>query len=87
MQFGYFNDQIQRKILEWNEEFSVGEKEVLLKTVIQVIPTYAMQCFKWLESIWDDINKMSVGFWWAEKTTLGKEEDVYVERLWRHGHY
>lgn len=68
IQFGYIKDRVQKKLLGWNQrDFSAGGKEVLIKAVIQAIPTYAMQCFKSPESICEDINRMCAGFWWGDK--------------------
>ncbi|KAL5564541.1 hypothetical protein UlMin_027705 [Ulmus minor] len=43
LQFGYLRDRVVKKLQGWKEKFySQGGKEVLLKSVIQAIPTYTM---------------------------------------------
>ena len=47
----------------WKEKMlMVGEREVLIKAVIQAIPTYTMSCFKLLQSLCDDLVKMARQF-------------------------
>lgn len=68
LQFGYIKDKIQKKLLGWNQrEFSVGGKEMLIKAIIQAVPTYIMQCFRILESMCVDIERLCAGFWWGDK--------------------
>ncbi|XP_057779425.1 uncharacterized protein LOC130998003 [Salvia miltiorrhiza] len=46
LQFGYIVERVQKKLLTWNQrEFSGGGNEVLIKAVIQAMPTYVMQFF------------------------------------------
>ncbi|KAL5544106.1 hypothetical protein UlMin_007890 [Ulmus minor] len=45
IQFGYVRDRVIRKIQGWKEKtFLQGGREVLLKSVVQSIPTYTMSC-------------------------------------------
>lgn len=46
MVFGYIKDKIRDKILEWGGKCISGSgMEILIKTVIQAIPTYTMNVF------------------------------------------
>ncbi|KAL5563712.1 hypothetical protein UlMin_033459 [Ulmus minor] len=46
LQFGSLRDRVVKKLQGWEERFySQGGKEVLLKSIIQAIPTYTMSCF------------------------------------------
>ena len=50
--FSTIQDWVWKKIKGRKEKFlSKAGKEILLKTVMQAIPTYAMQCFKIPKSV------------------------------------
>ena len=56
------------KVGGWNNSgFLVAGKEVLLKAVIQVIPTHAMACFKLLKKLIKDLYRLIDDFWWGSK--------------------
>ncbi|KAL5546570.1 hypothetical protein UlMin_006257 [Ulmus minor] len=67
IQFGYIRDMIVRKLQGWNERlFSQGGKEVLIKLIIQAIPTYSMSCFIIPDSIVKEIEATCARFWWGK---------------------
>lgn len=44
--FGFLKEKIKKKLTGWREKYlSAAGKEILLKAVIQSIPTYIMSCF------------------------------------------
>ena len=47
---------------------SKAGKEVMIKAVLQAIPTYVMSCFKLLEGLLQEINSMIARFWWSNGT-------------------
>ena len=52
----------------WKERFlSQVRKDVLLKAVIQAIPTYTMGVFQLSKAVCKDINSMMAQFWWGHK--------------------
>lgn len=58
--------KIEKALQGWSERlFSAGGKEILLKAVVQVIPTYSMSCFKIPKGLCDEINKKCARFWWG----------------------
>ncbi|XP_027086733.2 uncharacterized protein [Coffea arabica] len=65
--FSSIKDRIWQRIQGWNEQWlSKGGKEVLLKAVVQAIPTYSMSCFKFPDSLLMDIQSMMSNFWWGD---------------------
>ena len=63
---------IQGKIWEringWKEKFlSQAGKEVMIKVVIQVIPTYTMSVFQLPKTLCKEITSMMFRFWWGTR--------------------
>ena len=51
----------------WKEKFiSKVKREILIKTVAQVISTYTMGIFKILNSLCNDINAFLAEYWWGQ---------------------
>lgn len=68
MQFGYLRDRVAKKVESWtSRHFSEGGREVLIKAVLQAVPSYAMSCFRIPTSICGDIERMCNNFWWGMK--------------------
>ena len=55
----YIKERVWGKLQGWKEKLlsQVG-REVLLKVVVQAIPTFAMSCFKLLVGLGNDIKAM-----------------------------
>ena len=64
--FLILKDRVSKKLQGWKEKFlSRPGKEVLLKAVIQAIPTYMMSIFRLLNSLISDIHSMMARFCWG----------------------
>ena len=60
--------RIWDKMYGWKEKFlSPVRKEVLLKAVVQAIPTYMISVFQLPRTFCKDINTMMSKFWWRHK--------------------
>lgn len=65
LQFGYLHERIEQKLRGWTNRFiSMGGREVLIKSVLQAIPSYAMSCFKLPVSLCHRIEQICAKFWW-----------------------
>lgn len=61
-------ERIWSRINGWKEKFlfSAG-KEILLKAVIQAIPTYTISVFQLPKALCEQINSMMSKFWWGSQ--------------------
>ncbi|XP_050150574.1 uncharacterized mitochondrial protein AtMg00310-like [Malus sylvestris] len=61
----------------WKQSaLSLAGNEVLIKAVIQAIPTYPMNLFKFPAIVCKDLDSLSAGFWWGD--TRGKKRIHWV---------
>ncbi|KAL0365728.1 UNVERIFIED_CONTAM: putative mitochondrial protein [Sesamum angustifolium] len=64
--FSTIRDRIWKKISGWNAKLlSQAGMEVLIKAVLQAIPTYAMGCFRLPVTLLREIQSMISNFWWS----------------------
>ena len=57
----------------WKEKLlSIGGREILIKVVAQVVPTYTMGCFLLPKGLCDDIEGMMRNFWWGQRQQESK---------------
>jgi hypothetical protein len=64
--FAYIKDRIWRRINSWRgRALSRAGKEVMIKSVLQAIPSYVMGVYLLLESTIKDIERMMNSFWWG----------------------
>ena len=76
--FNYIKERVWGKLQGWKEKLlSQAGREVLLKAVVQAIPTFPMSCFKLPIGLCHDIEAMIRKFWWGQ---LGEEGDS-LEKL------
>lgn len=75
--FHFLLDRIWKRLSGWKEKLlSVATKEVLIKSVIQAILTYIMQCFLLPKGVRDQILHLILDFWWGR-------ENKQKRRCWR----
>ena len=61
--FNDIKEKLRKKLAGWKEKLlSKAGKEVVIKVVAQVIPTYTMSCFKILDSLCDEMTSMIQNF-------------------------
>ena len=71
--FASIRERIWKKTQGWKEKLlSKPGKEVLLKAVVQAIPTYMMSTFKIPEGLIDEIHALMARFWWGSSDTHRK---------------
>ncbi|XP_042950060.1 uncharacterized protein LOC122282171 [Carya illinoinensis] len=70
--FRVLKEKIWHKITSWKNNFlSLAGKEVLIKAVLEAIPTYTMSVFKLPFKLCNDINNMFSKFWWGKHQKEG----------------
>jgi hypothetical protein len=81
-EFQSIKDSMWKRLNDWKTIFlSQAGKEILLKTVIQAIPTYSMSIFFLPKGLCRDINSMMQKFWWGHKDHVSKIHLMSWEKL------
>lgn len=71
----YIKDRVLSKIQGWKNKFlSQAGREVLIKDVVQVVPTYPMNVFCLPARLCNDIDRAIAKFWWANS---GKARGIH----------
>ncbi|KAL9675115.1 hypothetical protein QQ045_003316 [Rhodiola kirilowii] len=66
--FKFIVERIWQKVQGWKEHtLSMAGKEILIKSVLQAVPLYAMMCFKLSESLCKRIVGIIGRYWWSKK--------------------
>lgn len=66
--FQCIKERIWKKLQGWKEKLlSRAGKEILIKAVIQAIPTYIMSIFRIPDGLLAEINAMIARFWWGSE--------------------
>lgn len=64
--FNFLKDRLWCKIQSWSAKcLSKASKAILLRSVAQAIPSYAMSCFLLPRSLCSDLEKMMNSYWWG----------------------
>ncbi|CAL9022256.1 unnamed protein product [Prunus brigantina] len=65
--FQQLKDKLWKHISGWKEKLlSRAGKEVLIKAVLQAIPTYSMSCFRIPKGLCKELTGIMARFWWAK---------------------
>jgi hypothetical protein len=73
-EFQAIKDRISKRINDWKNKFlSIVGKEILLKVVVQVIPTYNMSIFLLPKSLCKEINSLMQRFCGGRRRTRKKK--------------
>ena len=66
--FNYIKERVWKKIQGWKEKLLCqAGREILIKAVVQAIPTYTMSCFKLPLGLCGDIESLIRKFWSGQK--------------------
>ncbi|KAM6542808.1 hypothetical protein CsatB_007255 [Cannabis sativa] len=69
---GFLKNKVLNRINSWSGKLLSGAgKEILLKTVVQSLPTYAMSVFLIPLGTCDEIEKLMARFWWKTSSSKG----------------
>ncbi|XP_024183969.1 uncharacterized protein LOC112188962 [Rosa chinensis] len=80
--FDFLKEKVEKRLQGWREKMlSAVAMEVLLKSVIQSIPTYVMSCFEIPKQLCRDIHQLMARFWWGDKGEAHKIHWVAWEKL------
>ncbi|XP_057811868.1 uncharacterized mitochondrial protein AtMg00310-like [Salvia miltiorrhiza] len=61
-------DRTRKKSKDWKRRFLLGAgKMVLIKAVLQSIPSYIMSCFALPDQVCQQLNSVAVRFFWGQK--------------------
>ncbi|KAL0010115.1 hypothetical protein SO802_005223 [Lithocarpus litseifolius] len=73
--FNFIKEKIWKKLQGWEGKLlSQAGREILIKAVIQAIPTYTMGCFKIPLGLCHEIESMVKKFWWGQR---GDERKIH----------
>lgn len=71
--FAQIKERVWSKLKGWKEKLiSQASKEILIKSVAQAIPAYAMSCFRLPNRLIKDIEMLIRRFWWGQNGDKGK---------------
>lgn len=81
----YLKNGICNQIQGWEKIFiSQGSKEVLLKTVTQAVPNYAMSIFLLGSELCKDLGQLMNKYWWKNSSNKKKSiHRMYWDKLSR----
>ncbi|XP_042939564.1 uncharacterized protein LOC122274607 [Carya illinoinensis] len=82
--FRSIKERVWKKISNWKNSFlSFAGKEVLIKAVLQSIPTYTMSVLKLPKNLCKELNSLMENFWWGNSTKSSGIHWCRLEKLGR----
>ena len=83
--FEYLKQRVWKRLQGWEGKLlSQAGREVLIKSVIQAIPTYTMSCFKLPVTLCHEIETLVRKFWWGQRGDCRKVHWVKWNELCQH---
>ena len=80
--FSIIKERIWKKLKGWKKKLlSQAGREILVKAVIQDIPTYTMSCFKLPKGLINEIGTLIRKFWWGYRSEQRKIHWVSWEKI------
>lgn len=77
--FRCLKEKVWQRIISWKSDMlSSAGMEILIKSVLQAIPTYIMSVFRLPSNLLKEIESMFSRFWWSHK----KDEKGIHWRSW-----
>jgi len=74
----YINERVWSKLQGWKEKLlSQAGREILLKAVVQAIPTFTVSCFKLLVGLCNEIESLIRKFFWGQK---GEQRKIHWKK-------
>ena len=66
--FGFLKDCLRKRLSSWQSKLlSRAGKSILIKTVVQALPTYNMSVFLIPLLVLEELQKMLNSFWWGSR--------------------
>ncbi|XP_004296207.1 PREDICTED: uncharacterized protein LOC101297422 [Fragaria vesca subsp. vesca] len=80
--FSFLCERIRKRTQGWRDKtLTIAGKEVLIKAVVQSIPTYIMSCFELPKHMCSAMQRLMARFWWGDKGDDRKIHWVAWEKL------
>ena len=80
--FAKMKEKVGRKLAGWKGKLlSIRGKEILIKAIAQVVPTYTISCFLIPKGLCEEIEGMIRKFWWGQRQEESKIAWVSWERM------
>ncbi|XP_060959451.1 uncharacterized protein LOC133030657 [Cannabis sativa] len=85
---GFLKEKMRKRINSWEGKFlSRAGKEILIKSVVQSLPSYAMNVFLLPVGTCKELEKMMASFWWKSNNSSGSGSGIIWmnwDRLTKH---